>query len=136
MSNPTRGPAGLDPLPRCLHDKPLLDGAGEILVPSCGCRWRPDPSWMVSPPTPTREEPPREPDFYKCPNCGTMDTLPLMAAESWRGLIRELEEQRERMRRLIAWDAYAIQFQTIGQYRDALLGAFDLGRVLEGEEQT
>jgi hypothetical protein len=26
------------PLPRCRHGKPLKDGAGELLEPSCGCR--------------------------------------------------------------------------------------------------
>lgn len=34
-----RGPAGLDPLPRCRHNAALLDGAGEILEPSCGCQY-------------------------------------------------------------------------------------------------
>lgn len=33
------GPAGLDPLPRCIHDVCLLDGSGEVLEPTCGCRW-------------------------------------------------------------------------------------------------
>lgn len=28
------------PLPRCRHGKPLIDGAGEILEPPCGCRYQ------------------------------------------------------------------------------------------------
>lgn len=29
---------GADPLPRCVHDACLIDGAGERLEPPCGCR--------------------------------------------------------------------------------------------------
>lgn len=34
------GPAGMDPLPFCMHGSPLLDGGGEILAPRCRCRWK------------------------------------------------------------------------------------------------
>lgn len=27
------------PLPRCIHDNCLKDGAGELLEPTCGCRY-------------------------------------------------------------------------------------------------
>ncbi len=33
------GPSGMDPLPQCPHNRPLLDCSGEILEPRCGCRW-------------------------------------------------------------------------------------------------
>lgn len=39
-----RGPAGLDPLPRCGHGGCLLDASGEILEPPCGCRWGAPPA--------------------------------------------------------------------------------------------
>jgi len=59
------------PLPRCEHGKALKDGAGELLEPSCGCRWAEPASSSVQPP----------PTWRVCPTCNQSMTEP---CEHWK----------------------------------------------------
>lgn len=67
------------PLPRCGHGKALKDGGGELLEPSCGCRFAPSASTE----SPTAQLLPRkqewsdcdghvwvEEELYRCKKCG------------------------------------------------------------------